>query len=224
MKIEIFQEHVLWQLGPLPITETMLATAAVSTGLAAGAWLLQTALRRQPDSLLAALPRLGFRWLDELVRDIVGRPVPWLTAFSGSLFLFIAGCNLAGQLPGVRTPVASLATTSALAVIVFFVVPLAGIREQGVWGYLRHYLQPNPILFPLHVMSELSRTFALSMRLFGNMMSGHLIVVLLVALVGPIVPATMMALDLLIGMLQAYIFAVLATVYVGAALRVGEEV
>lgn len=224
MKIEIFREHVLWQLGPIPVTETMLTTAAVTTGLAATAWLLQAVLRRQPDSLLAALPRLSFRWLDGLVRDIVGRPVPWLTAFSGSLFLFIAGCNLAGQLPDVRTPVASLATTSALAAIVFFVVPVAGIREQGVWGYLRHYLQPNPILFPLHVMSELSRTFALSMRLFGNMMSGHLIVVLLVALVGPIIPATMMALDLLIGMLQAYIFSVLATVYVGAALRVGEEV
>jgi F-type H+-transporting ATPase subunit a len=102
-------------------------------------------------------------------------------------------------------------------------VPIAGIRANGVRGYLKHYLSPNPLLFPLHILSELSRTFALSVRLFGNMMSGHLIVALLVALAGLFVPTPLMALDLLIGLLQAYIFAILATVYIGAAIRTGDE-
>ena len=157
------------------------------------------------------------------MRDVAGRAEPALVTLSGSLFLFIAACNLSGQLPGVRPPTASLATTSALAVIVFLAVPVAGIRARGLRGYLLGYFRPNPLLAPLHVISELSRTLALSMRLFGNMMSGHLVVALLVALTGFLVPMPLMALDVLIGLLQAYIFAILATVYVGAAIRAGER-
>jgi F-type H+-transporting ATPase subunit a len=110
-----------------------------------------------------------------------------------------------------------------LAIIVFAAVPVSGIYSQGLRGYLRSYVRPNVLMLPLHIMSEISRTFALSVRLFGNMMSGQLIVGLLVALAGVFVPMPLMALDLLIGILQAYIFAVLATVYVGAAIRIGEE-
>ena len=94
--------------------------------------------------------------------------------------------------------------------------------RKDLGGYLKHYFKPNPLLFPLHLISEVSRTFALSMRLFGNMMSGHLIVALLVALAGFLVPAPLMALDLLIGLLQAYIFTLLSIVYIGAALRAEE--
>ncbi|MEZ4337275.1 MAG: F0F1 ATP synthase subunit A [Sandaracinaceae bacterium] len=129
----------------------------------------------------------------------------------------------AGQLPGVTAPTANTGATSALAVVVFFAVPFVGVRSQGPLGYLKHYFAPNPLLFPLHVISELSRTLALALRLFGNMMSGHLVVALIVALVGLVLPVPLMALDLLIGFLQAYIFTVLASVYIGAAIRVGEE-
>jgi F-type H+-transporting ATPase subunit a len=129
---------------------------------------------------------------------------------------------LLGQLPGVAAPTSNLAATAALAALVFVAVPFAGIRTHGTLGYLRHYFRPNPVLFPLHLVSELSRTLALALRLFGNMMSGHLIVALIVALVGFFVPVPLMALDLLIGFLQAYIFTILASVYVGAAIRVGE--
>jgi F-type H+-transporting ATPase subunit a len=161
-------------------------------------------------------------WLDRLVYDVTGRAEPSLVSLSGSLFLFIAACNLSGQLPGVDPPTASLATTSALAAIVFLAVPVAGIRARGLRGYLLGYFRPNPLMAPLHVISELSRTLALAVRLFGNIMSGHLVVALLVALTGFLVPMPLMALDVLIGLVQAYIFAILATVYVGAAMRATE--
>lgn len=107
--------------------------------------------------------------------------------------------------------------------MVFVAVPVAGISARGLRAYLRDYVRPNPLLLPLHLLSEMSRTVALSVRLFGNMMSGQLIVALLVALTGFLVPMPLMALDLLIGLLQAYIFTVLATVYVGAAIRATAE-
>jgi F-type H+-transporting ATPase subunit a len=223
MGIRIFGESVLLWLGPFPVTETMIASLGVSVALVGAAAVLRHAVLRHPESMLSALASLTLESVNDTVRGIVGRPVPRLVTLIGSLFLFIAGCNLAGQLPGIRTPTASLATTSALAAIVFCAVPVAGIAARGFRGYLLHYLRPNPLLLPLHLLSEVSRTVALSVRLFGNMMSGYLVVALLVALSGFLVPMPLMALDLLIGLLQAYIFAVLATVYVGAAIRTAED-
>jgi F-type H+-transporting ATPase subunit a len=222
MESQIFGESVVFSLGPVPVTVTMLGSLGVSLVLVGVALSLRLGLKRSPNGTPAALALLTVEWLDGLVRDVAGRPEPALVTLAGSLFLFIAACNLSGQLPGVRPPTASLATTSALAVIVFLAVPVAGIRARGVRGYLLDYFRPNPLLAPLHVISELSRTLALSVRLFGNMMSGHLVVALLVALTGFLVPMPLMALDVLIGLLQAYIFAILATVYVGAAIRAGE--
>jgi F-type H+-transporting ATPase subunit a len=180
------------------------------------------AVARSPSGRLAAAGRLTFRFLHELVTEAAGRPSPGLEIFAGSLFLFIAGATVVGQLPGISAPTSNLAATSALAVLVFFAVPVAGVRARGALGYFKDYFRPNPLLFPLHVVSELSRTVALALRLFGNMMSGHLVVALMIALVGFLVPVPLMALDLLIGFLQAYIFTILACVYIGAAIRVGE--
>jgi F-type H+-transporting ATPase subunit a len=223
MEWQIFGEVVVMWIGRIPVTATMITSFFISLALVGVVWVLRVALSRSPSSTPATLALLTVEWLDRLVRDVAGRAEPALVALSGSLFLFIAACNLAGQLPGVRPPTASLATTSALAIIVFLAVPVAGIRARGVRGYVLGYFRPNPLLAPLHVISELSRTLALSMRLFGNMMSGHMVVALLVMLTGFLVPMPLMALDMLIGLLQAYIFAVLATVYVGAAIRTGED-
>jgi len=222
MDSQIFGETVVLWLGQIPVTTTMVTSLAISLVLVGVALALRVGLKRSPHGTPAALALLTVESLDRLVREVAGRAEPGIVTLAGSLFLFIAACNLSGQLPGVRPPTASLATTSALAAIVFLAVPVAGIRARGVRGYLLGYFRPNPLLAPLHVISELSRTLALSMRLFGNMMSGHLVVALLVALTGFLVPMPLMALDVLIGLLQAYIFAILATVYVGAAVRAGE--
>lgn len=223
MTLRIFGDPVLFQVGPVPITETMVTSSAVSLSLVVAAAAMRVMIVRNPRHWLSLVALLGIEWLDDLVTNIVGKPQPGVTTITGSLFLFIALCNLAGQLPGTHPATASLATTSALAVVVFLAVPIAGVRVHGLWGYVRHYFRPNPLFLPLHLISELSRTLALSVRLFGNVMSGHLVVVLLVALAGFLVPTPMMALDVLIGLLQAYIFAVLSTVYIGAAISAGEE-
>jgi F-type H+-transporting ATPase subunit a len=222
MKPEIFADRVLVWLGPVPVTRTMLTSAATSLLLIALFGILARAVVRRPSGRLAAAGRLTFGFLRDLVTEAVGRPSPGLEVFAGSLFLFISGAAVVGQLPTVPAPTANLAATSALAVLVFLAVPFAGIRARGLLGYVKHYFRPNPILFPLHLISELSRTLALALRLFGNMMSGHLVVAVIVALVGLLVPVPLMALDLLIGFLQAYIFTILASVYIGAAIRVGE--
>lgn len=222
-QFDIFHDPVLFHVGPVPVTQTMVTSVGVSVVLVAVAVIMRSAVLYRPGSKLATVAEMVVGWLDGLVTDVVGRSVPWLVMFSGSLFLFVVVCNVSGQLPGLHPPTANLATTSALAIIVFVAVPVAGIISQGPGGYLQHYFKPNPLLFPLHMISEISRTFALSMRLFGNMMSGHLIVALLVALAGFLVPAPLMALDLLIGLLQAYIFTLLTTVYIGAALRTDVE-
>jgi F-type H+-transporting ATPase subunit a len=217
--VNLFGERVLFSLGPLPVTETVVVSFAIVLALLAFA----AALGRARAGALAAVARQAYRAADALVTEAAGGPHPALTVFAGSLFAFIAACAIAGQLPGVRAPTASLPTDAALATLVFLAVPIAGIRARGLTGYLRGYFRPNPLFFPLHLISELSRTLALALRLFGNMLSGHLVVILLVALVGLLVPTPLMALHLLIGLLQAYIFTVLASVYIGAAVRVGEE-
>lgn len=221
--IDIFSDPIVFQAGPLAVTRALLTSAAVSVALVLAAAVVRSRLRRRPESLFSVLGIMGFQTIDGLVQEVVGHPSPLLTTFSGSLFLFIAACNLSGQLPGVTPPTANLAATSALAVVVLAAAPVAGIASRGVKGYFKDYIRPNPLLLPLHIVTELSRTLALSVRLFGNIMSGHLIVALLVSLTGLLVPMPMMALDLLIGLLQAYIFALLSTVYIGAAIRTQEE-
>ena len=223
MQLRIFGDPVLLHLGSLPITETMVTSTVVTVVLVGVAWWLRRTVQTQPHAAASVAAFMIVESFDNLVNEIVGRRHTIVSNLAGSLFVFIAACNIAGQLPGVHPATGSLATTSALAVVVFLSVPIAGIHANGVLGYIKHYFRPNPLLMPLHVVSELSRTLALAVRLFGNIMSGHLVVGLLVALAGFLVPTPIMALDLLIGLLQAYIFAVLSTVYIGAAISAGEE-
>lgn len=223
MNLRIFGDPVLFHFGSVPVTETMVTSSIVSAVLVVAGVVLSRLTHTRPKHWLSIVAFMTVDSFDRLVTEIVGRRHAVVATLVGSLFLFITACNIAGQLPGVHPATGSLATTSALALVVFLSVPIAGIRTNGFWAYAKHYFQPNPLLMPLHVISELSRTLALAVRLFGNIMSGHLVVGLLVALAGFLVPTPIMALDLLIGLLQAYIFAILSTVYIGAAISAVEE-
>ncbi len=139
--------------------------------------------------------------------------------FLGTLFLFIAVASICIIIPGYEPPTGSLSTTAALALSVFVAVPIFGIQEEGVGEYLRSYTEPTLIMLPFNIISEISRTLALAIRLFGNMMSGTMIIAILLTITPFIFPIFLTALGLLTGMVQAYIFSILATVYIAAATR-----
>ena len=143
--------------------------------------------------------------------------------FLGTLFLFIAVSNLLAIVPGYSPPTGSLSTTAALAICVFLAVPVYGIAQNGFIGYLKHYSQPTVFMIPFHIINELSRTLSMAVRLFGNIMSGSMILGILLSITPLFVPIVMQVLGMLIGLVQAYIFAVLATVYIASATRLQEE-
>jgi F-type H+-transporting ATPase subunit a len=157
------------------------------------------------------------------IREICPQGGDAYLPFVGTLFLFIAVANLLDIVPGWRAPTGSLSTTAALAICVGVAVPVFGIRSQGTIEYVRHYLRPTFIMLPFHLLSETSRNLALAVRLFGNIMSGSMIVGILLAIAPFFFPVLMQALGLLTGMIQAYIFAILAMVYIAAAVQRGQE-
>lgn len=156
------------------------------------------------------------------IREIVDADPDRLLPFVGTLFLYIAMANALTLVPFYQPPTASLSTTAALAVCVFLAVPYFGIAELGLREYLARYVQPSPLMLPFNIIGEVSRTLALAIRLFGNIMSGSLIVAILVALTPLFFPIVMRMFGLLTGLIQAYIFAVLATVYIASAIQVRE--
>lgn len=151
----------------------------------------------------------------EIGADKPGRYLP----FIGTLFLFIATANVLSVMPGYQAPTGSLSTTVALAICVLIAVPLFSIGERGLGGYLRTYLQPTPLMLPFNIVGEISRTIALAVRLYGNVMSGTVIVGILISVAPFFFPVVMQLLGLLTGLIQAYIFAILAMVYIGSASR-----
>jgi F-type H+-transporting ATPase subunit a len=209
---------ILWQHGFVKLNATIVTTWALMLLLAVGAKLITR--RLATDATIS-------RWqcaLEILVAGIakqiaeVGLAAPRrYIGFLGTLFLFIATANLFTIVPGYEPPTGSLSTTAALALCVFVAVPLFGIGQRGWRGYLKSYLQPTVIMLPFNIISELSRTLALAVRLFGNMMSGTMILAILLTVTPFLFPVAMSALGLLTGMVQAYIFTILATVYIAAA-------
>jgi F-type H+-transporting ATPase subunit a len=151
------------------------------------------------------------------IRDISQMAPDHYIPFSGTLFLFISIANLLDIVPGYRTPTSSLSTTAALAICVFFAVPIYGIGQAGIFGYLKHYAKPTVLMLPFHIIGEFSRTIALAVRLFGNMMSETMLIAILLSIAPLFLPVLLELLGLLIGQVQAYIFAVLATVYIVSA-------
>jgi F-type H+-transporting ATPase subunit a len=157
------------------------------------------------------------------IGDMGLEPVDEFLPFIGTLFLFILLPNVLSVVPGYRAPTGSLSTTAALAICVFVAVPIWGIRRRGLIGYLKLYIQPTPFMLPFNLMGELSRTLALAVRLFGNIMSGAMIAGILLSLAPLFFPVLMNILGLITGVIQAYIFAVLAAVYLAAAARAHQD-
>lgn len=211
-------DWILFRIGPLPVNATIGFTWVVMAVLVSVAAVLTRRLSTAQDPprrqlMLEGLVLAMRDQVAEVSQQAPGRYLP----FVGTLFLFIATANALALLPGFRPPTASLSTTVALALCVFVAVPLFGIAKRGLLGYLRHYIRPTPLMLPFNVLGELSRTLALAVRLYGNMMSGTVLVAILLAIAPFFFPVALQLLGLLTGMIQAYIFAVLAMVYIASA-------
>jgi len=193
-----------WGLMLLLVLGSKLITRHLSTGLERSRW--QNLLEIVVLGMVKQIEEVGLR-----------NPNKYL-GFLGTLFLFIATANVCTILPGYEPPTGSLSTTAALALCVFVAVPLFGILDQGLGSYLKAYAEPTVIMLPFNIISELSRTLALAVRLFGNMMSGAMIIGILLTITPLLFPLVMTVLGLLTGMVQAYIFSILAAVYIAAAL------
>ncbi len=210
---------VFFQWGPVSLNATIVFTWCVMALMVLGSWLVTRRLSAETrlsrwQNLLEVLVT-GIR--DE-IREISGQDSGRYLPFVGTLFLFVAVSNLLSIVPGYEPPTGSLSTTAALAACVFVAVPVYGISQKG-FSYFAQYVRPSVFMLPFNIMGELSRTLALAVRLFGNVMSGTMIVAILLAITPLIFPIVMQALGLLTGLIQAYIFAILAMVYIAAATR-----
>jgi F-type H+-transporting ATPase subunit a len=214
-----------WEFGWIKINATILYTWIVMAILVIGSILITRRLSPDPHKLskgqnVLEIIVLGVR--DQIHEVSQQKPERYMP-FVGTLFLFIALSNLLGVIPGFRPPTGSLSTTAALAICVFFAVPVFGIARIGFLNYLRQYLKPTPIMLPFNVIGEFSRTLALAVRLFGNVMSGTMIVGILLSIIPLFFPVVMQIFGLLTGLIQAYIFAVLAMVYIASATSAQEK-
>lgn len=208
---------VLFWIGPFAVNATIGYTWAIMALLTVGSWLVT---RRLSDTALSRwqnLLEVVVTAMRDQIRELSRQdPGPYLP-FVGTLFIYIATANLLSIVPGYMPPTGSLSTTTALAIAVFIAVPLYGIAQEGPLGYLRHYVRPSILMLPFNVIGELSRTIALAVRLYGNIMSSTVIVAILLSLAPFFFPVVMQVLGLITGMIQAYIFAVLAMVYIASA-------
>lgn len=207
----------LFHIGPVPITTPVVTTWGLMAVLAIGSALATRRLTLRPGAWQTALELLVCGIADQIRGIIRADPAP-LMPLVGTLFIFLATANLLGLLPGLEPPTAHLETTAALAGIVFVATHVFGVRSLGLKRYLAGFAQPVWIMLPLNIVSEFTRSISLMVRLFGNLMSGVFIGALVLSLAGLFVPIPFMALDILTGLVQAYIFAILAAVFIGAAI------
>jgi F-type H+-transporting ATPase subunit a len=217
-------EVIIWQWGFASLNATILWTWIVMAFMVVGSWAIMRNLSTGPSvsrwqNLLEVIVGYARDQTRQIMRESPGPYLPFL----GGLFLFIAVSNALMIVPGYVPPTASLSTAAALAICVFVAVPVYGILEQGVGGFLRHYIEPTIIMLPFNVIGEPSRTLALAVRLFGNVMSATKIVAILAAVVPLFFPIVMQALGLLTGLIHAYIFAVLAAVYIASGSEIRSQ-
>lgn len=212
----------LFHIGPVPISQAVIVTWIIMAVLVLGAAWLTRRLTLVPTRTQAAL-ELVVDALDTQIRETTGAaPAPY-RGFIGTLFVFILVANWSSLVPGIEPPTSKLETDAALAVLVFGSVIWFGLRGAGLRGYLRSFAVPNPVMIPLNMLESVTRVFSMFVRLFGNVMSGVFVIGIVASLAGLFVPIPLMALDLLTGLVQAYIFAVLAMVFIAATVEEGAD-
>ncbi len=214
---EIFVHSVL-SFGPVVVTDSIITTWVIILLFWVAAWMVQRRLREAPGTAQVVAEGL-LTAAESAVESIAPGQATLLTPFIMALWGYLVFANLIGLIPGLYSPTRDLSVTAALAIIVFLSVHWFGIRVQGLKSYLRHYLTPSPLLLPFHLISEVTRTVALAVRLFGNMMSLELVALLLLLVAGLLVPIPILMLHIVEALVQAYIFGMLALVYIAGGIQ-----
>jgi F-type H+-transporting ATPase subunit a len=213
-----FAQLLSFQMGPVRIGPTVLTTWLLMALLGGLSWLGTRRLRVDAPSRLQTVLEGVVASIETAIAAVAPDHARRLLPFIGTLWIYLVAANLIGLVPGLSSPTADLAETSALAILVFLSVHWFGLRANG-WAYFRHYLAPSPILLPFHLLSEISRTIALAMRLFGNMMSLELAVLLVLLVAGVLAPVPLLLLHIVEALVQAYIFGMLALIYIAGGLQ-----
>ncbi|MEQ1803768.1 MAG: F0F1 ATP synthase subunit A [Burkholderiaceae bacterium] len=206
------------RIGPIAITNTVVVTWVIIGVLWLAAWAATRRLSPTPGPWQVAVEGVVSA-IEDAVRFVLPDQFRQVMPFVATLWIFVLVANLASLIPGVRSPTGDLSLTAGLAILVFLAVHGYGIRANGLKSYLRHYLKPNPILLPFHVISEISRTVALAVRLFGNIFSLQMAALLVLLLAGFLVPIPVLMLHIIEALVQAYIFGMLALVYIAGAIQ-----
>jgi F-type H+-transporting ATPase subunit a len=208
----------VFNLGPVVITNTVVTTWVIMAIVGLVAWITSRRLRLDPGPVQAAVEGI-VSVMEEAIADVAPQNAARILPFIGTLWVFLVIANLCGLIPGVHSPTRDLSATAALAVLVFLSTHWFGIRIDGVKAYLRHYLSPSPVLLPFQIISEISRTVALAVRLFGNMMSLEMAALLVLLVAGFLAPVPILMLHIVEALVQAYIFGMLALIYVAGGIQ-----
>jgi F-type H+-transporting ATPase subunit a len=210
--------NVVFQIGPVVVTSTVVTTWLLMAALGLFAWITTRHLATEPGPLQTAIEGVVAS-IEQAVAAVAPQQAQQLMPFIGTLWVFVLIANLSGLIPGVHSPTRDLSATAALAILVFLSAHWFGIRSQGLKGYLHHYLTPSPILLPFHLISEVTRTIALAVRLFGNIMSLEMTALLILLVAGFLAPIPILMLQIVDALVQAYIFGMLALIYVAGGLQ-----
>lgn len=210
--------NAVFHLGPLEVTNTVITTWVIMAALGLFSWLVTRRLSQTPGPVQSVF-EATVTVIENAVAEVAPGQAKLLTPFIGSLWIFLVIANLSGLIPGAHSPTRDLSATSAFAIIVFLSAHWFGIRSQGIKAYLHHYIRPSPILLPFHLVSEITRTVALAIRLFGNIMSLEMAALLILLVAGFLAPVPILLLHIIEALVQAYIFGMLALVYVAGGIQ-----
>jgi F-type H+-transporting ATPase subunit a len=208
----------VFQVGPIHVTHSIVVTWGIMLVLAIFSWVVARRLGREPGPLQAAVEGV-VGTIEESINSVLPGHAERIFPFIATLWIFIALANLIGLVPGVDAPTGDLSVTAALAVLVFLSVHYFGMCIEGIVSYLRHYLAPSPLLLPFHIIGEVSRTLTLAVRLFGNMMSLEMAALLVLLVAGFLAPVPLLLLHIVEALIQAYIFGMLALIYLAGAIQ-----